>query len=94
MDYDRQGHLIWVNEGARAWVGSKVARGALAAGGVAGGGGGPHTPVGPAGNKSDRLPRTAARTALLKRIVLLVIGVLLVVNLALVVMLVGGLRLP
>lgn len=24
MDYDRQGHLVWVNEGTRAWVGSKA----------------------------------------------------------------------
>jgi hypothetical protein len=23
MDYDRQGHLLWMNAGARAWVGSK-----------------------------------------------------------------------
>lgn len=25
MEYDRQGHLVWVNDGARAWVGSKAA---------------------------------------------------------------------
>jgi hypothetical protein len=24
MDYDRQGHLLWMNAGARAWVGSKA----------------------------------------------------------------------
>jgi len=24
MEYDRQGHLVWVNDGTRAWVGSKV----------------------------------------------------------------------
>jgi len=94
MDYDRQGHLIWVNEGARAWVGSRAARGTRAAAGVAAGGDEPRMLAGPAGSKSDGLPRTEARTVLLKRIVLLVIGILLVVNLALVVMLVGGLRLP
>jgi hypothetical protein len=26
MEYDRQGHLLWVNEGARAWVGATVSR--------------------------------------------------------------------
>ncbi len=25
MEYDRQGHLVWVNDGARAWVGSRAA---------------------------------------------------------------------
>ena len=24
MEYDRQGHLLWVNAGTRAWVGSKA----------------------------------------------------------------------
>ena len=24
MEYDRQGHLVWTNDGTRAWVGSKV----------------------------------------------------------------------
>ena len=24
MEYDRQGHLVWVNDGTRAWVGSKA----------------------------------------------------------------------
>jgi hypothetical protein len=26
MEYDRQGHLIWVDEGTRAWVGARAAR--------------------------------------------------------------------
>ena len=25
MEYDRQGHLVWADEGTRAWVGSKAA---------------------------------------------------------------------
>ena len=25
MEYDRQGHLIWADEGTRAWVGSRAA---------------------------------------------------------------------
>jgi hypothetical protein len=25
MEYDRQGHLVWVDDGTRAWVGSKAA---------------------------------------------------------------------
>src|SRR5450759_4544220 len=24
MEYDRQGHLVWANDGTRAWVGSKA----------------------------------------------------------------------
>jgi hypothetical protein len=24
MDYDRRGHLVWANDGTRAWVGSKA----------------------------------------------------------------------
>ena len=27
MEYDRQGHLVWVDEGTRAWVGSRAAHG-------------------------------------------------------------------
>jgi hypothetical protein len=30
MEYDRQGHLIWLDEGARAWVGSRAAAGTTA----------------------------------------------------------------
>ncbi len=26
MEYDQQGHLVWVNDGTRAWVGSKARR--------------------------------------------------------------------
>jgi hypothetical protein len=26
MEYDQQGHLLWVNEGARAWVGATASR--------------------------------------------------------------------
>ena len=26
MEYDRQGHLVWVNEGTRAWVGATASR--------------------------------------------------------------------
>ncbi len=25
MEYDRQGHLVWADEGTRAWVGSRAA---------------------------------------------------------------------
>ena len=24
MEYDRQGHLVWVNDGTRAWIGAKA----------------------------------------------------------------------
>ena len=24
MEYDRQGHLVWTNDGTRAWVGSRI----------------------------------------------------------------------
>ena len=34
MDYDRQGHLVWVNEGTRAWVGAKANKERLVSPGV------------------------------------------------------------
>lgn len=89
MEYDRQGHVIWVNEGARAWVGSRVAAGA--------------SPAGSAAAKAARVWRGVwggadssepARTVLLKRVVLVVIGVLAVVNLVLALVLTGVVHLP
>lgn len=32
MEYDRQGYLVWVNEGTRAWVGSRSTSGQRGAG--------------------------------------------------------------
>jgi hypothetical protein len=31
MEYDRQGHLVWADEGTRAWVGSRAAAGSASA---------------------------------------------------------------
>ena len=97
MDYDRQGHLIWVNDGARAWVGSKLKS---------------STP-GPRGSRRTeagarlmaRLRRSADRPAapadeapaenrLAKLILLLAIGALVVANALLVLALLGVVRFP
>jgi hypothetical protein len=89
MEYDRQGHVIWVNEGARAWVGSRVAAGASPAGSVTAKAAQAWRGVWGGAASSD-----PPRTVLLKRVVLIVIGVLALVNLVLVLVLMGVVQLP
>ena len=90
MEYDRQGHLVWVNDGTRAWVGSRAAlsQAAKPAVGAAdpptGGARGPTSGLG-----SHFAPRT---TTYLKRALLLAIAALVVTNAAILLAVAGVFR--
>lgn len=90
MEYDRQGHLVWVNDGTRAWVGSKVSRSHEASAAVA-----TATPPtrgarGPTSGQGSHLsPRTAKYV---KRALLLAIAALVVTNVVIVLAIAGVFR--
>jgi hypothetical protein len=94
MEYDRQGHLVWVNNGARAWVGSKAKasqRSTAAA-----------TTVSSTASTSEARAATrdvgsqpsSHKKTYLKRALLVAIAVLIVANVVLVLILVGAFRSP
>jgi hypothetical protein len=92
MEYDRQGHLLWVNDGARAWVGSKAGGSAVS---VA-----PATPATARTSESRDATTnvggqhgTHTRTYL-KRSLLLAIVVLIIANVVLLLTILGVFRGP
>lgn len=94
MEYDRQGHLVWVNDGTRAWVGSKAKS---SQGSSATSEGATVTPttseasVATPGVGSQPSSRTATYA---KRALLLAIVLLVVANVVLILTLSGVLRGP
>ncbi len=90
MEYDRQGHLVWVNDGTRAWVGSRAALSQAAKPAVGatdpptGGARGPTSGLG-----SHFSPRT---TTYLKRALLLAIAALVVTNVVILLAVAGVFR--
>jgi hypothetical protein len=93
MDYDQQGLLAWVNEGARAWVGSK-AHGAARLEPAAAPGAAADPTVRPApdvAKKASGQPSTRRQTSL-KRALLVSIVILIVANAALLLTLLGVFR--
>jgi len=86
MDYDREGHLSWVNDGTRAWVGSKAA--AEAAPFVAAF---RTSRVSSPSSSADPAPAARART-LAKRALMLAIAVLVIVNVGLLLVVLGAFR--
>ena len=94
MEYDRQGHLVWVDAGTRAWVGSKakashVSNAAAATAAATPSSSDAQDPMTGVG----RRPSSHTRTYL-KRALLLVIAVLIVANVALILILAGVFRGP
>jgi len=96
MEYDRQGHLVWVDEGTRAWVGSK-AKGSQASTAA------PATAIATATPKTSEArgaaggagsqPSSRARTYV-KRALVLAIAVLIVANVVLLLVISGAFRSP
>jgi hypothetical protein len=91
MEYDQQGHLLWVNEGARAWVGATASRrpkksAARASTAV----------VSQAANPAEDGTRGESTywTKYLKYVLLAAIVVLVLVNAVLLLVLAGVLHLP
>jgi hypothetical protein len=94
MEYDRQGHLVWVNDGTRAWVGSKarapqVTRAAAVTAAQA-----PITSEAQDATPGGDGEPSAQRRAYLKRALLLVIVVLIVANVVLMLTISGAFRGP
>lgn len=78
MEYDRQGHLLWVNDGARAWVGSKAegSPGSSVAASTAT----PRAGEAPVATTGEASQPSSRKVMYLKRAVLLTIGILIVAN--------------
>jgi hypothetical protein len=92
MEYDRQGHLLWVNDGTRAWVGSR-ARGSqvsLTAAATAT----PRTSEAPEAATSAGSQTSSLRSRYLKRALFVAIAVLTVTNVVLILTILGVFRGP
>jgi hypothetical protein len=95
MEFDRQGHLSWVNSGTRAWVGSKAMSPATSAVPVA------QTPpatslpsrASDATSAADAQPESRRRTYV-KRALIFIIALLVVVNTVLLLTLLGVVHVP
>jgi hypothetical protein len=84
MNYDRQGYLVWVNDGARAWVGARVEashRSQVAAPSTATAPSRTNEAPGATPGASGRYSPRAG--AYLKRVLLLAIALLVVANVVL-----------
>jgi len=95
MEYDRQGHLVWVNDGTRAWIGAKAkgsqpSHAAAAATATA-----PSKTTEAPGSTTGAGSRSPPRKpTYLKRALLLAIALLVVTNVALLLLIAGVFRGP
>jgi hypothetical protein len=94
MEYDRQGHLVWVNDGTRAWVGSKargsqVSNAAAASATVT-----PRTSEARGATTGVGSQPSSRKPSYLKRALLLAIVVLIVTNVVLILTISGAFRGP
>jgi hypothetical protein len=93
MEYDLQGHLVWVNAGTRAWVGAKAKAAPAPRDGASSTATAPETASATSGSKTDagsQLP--PRRRTVLKRILLVAIALLVVANVVLLLALAGVFR--
>jgi hypothetical protein len=95
MEYDRQGHLVWESAGTRAWVGSRAAsasrgsarrREAVHRSDAAASSG---TAAAPQPGAAGQPRSESRRTIVLKRVMMVAIGILVIVNAALLLMFLG-----
>jgi homospermidine synthase len=94
MEYDRRGHLVWVDAGTRAWVGSKaqdsqVSNAAAASAAATPSSSDAQDPMTGVGSRPSSHTRTY-----LKRALLLVIAVLIVANVVLILAISGAFKGP
>jgi len=88
MKYDRQGHLVWVNDGTRAWVGSKAQGSQASSAASAGATKTPRTSktsvatTGMGSQSSSRKATYAKRALLLAIVVLIVTDVVLILSIS------------
>jgi hypothetical protein len=94
MEYDRQGHLVWVNDGTRAWIGAKAngsrpAHVAAPATATA-----PSKQTEPPGATTGADSQSPRKHSYAKRALLLAIALLVVVNVVILLVLAGVFRGP
>jgi hypothetical protein len=92
MEYDRQGHLVWVNDGTRAWVGSKA--GGSQASNAAAATATPRTSEARGATTGEGSQPSPRKTKYLKRALVLAIVVLFVTNVVLMLTILGAFRGP
>jgi hypothetical protein len=93
MEYDRQGHLVWVNAGTRAWVGAKAKAAPAPRAGASSNATAPTTASAASGSKTgagSQLP--PRRRMVLKRVLIVAIALLAVANVVLLLALAGVFR--
>ncbi len=94
MEYDRQGHLLWVNEGARALVGSKAGGSQVSNAAAAIETATPRTGEAQAATTGAGAQTSSRKRTSLKRALLLAIVVLIVANAVLILNILGAFRVP
>jgi hypothetical protein len=94
MEYDRQGDLLWVNDGARAWVGSKAERSRTS--NAASSASTATLSTGEAAHATRHVGSqpSSRKATYLKRFLLLAIIVLIAANVVLVLIMAGVLHVP
>jgi len=92
MEYDRQGHLVWVNDGTRAWVGSKA--GGSQVSNAAAATATPRTSEARGATTGVGSQPSSRQPTYLKRALLLAIVVLIVTNVVLILTISGAFRGP
>jgi hypothetical protein len=92
MEYDRQGHLEWMDEGTRAWVGSKAKSSQASTAATATATPKTSEAQGATGSVGSQ-PSARARTYV-KRALLLSVAVLIVANVVLLLVISGAFRGP
>jgi len=90
MEHDRQGHLVWVNAGTRAWVGSKASgsRVSNAAAATAT----PRTSEARGATTGEGSQPSPRKTTYVKRILLLAIALLVVADVVILLAIMGVFR--
>jgi len=94
MEYDRLGHLVWVNDGTRAWVGSKAKGSHVSKAVAATMTTTPSTGVARGATTDTGSQPSSRKPTYLKRALLVAIAVLIVANVVLILVLAGVFRGP
>ena len=94
MEYDRQGHLVWVNDGTRAWIGAKAKGSRPAHVAVPATATAPSKQTEAPGATTDVDRQSPRKHIYVKRALLLAIALLVVINVVILLVLAGVLRGP
>ena len=92
MEYDRQGHLVWVNDGTRAWVGSKARRSPSSGSPAANATATPRTSEARGATTGVASQPSPRKRTYLKRVFLVAIALLVVTDVVILLAILGVLR--